>query len=73
MQGDMFWSEYLSSSPSVRTWRVELFLPRVEAVGVYTMTGSLPPNIDLGTSTGPERSGQTLGNINQFIFLKVLG
>ena len=52
---------------------MEFSVPHVEAAGIYKMTGSLPPNIDLGTSTGPERSGQTLGNINQFIFLKVLG
>ena len=42
---------------------MEMSLPRVDAVGVYKMTGTLPPNIDLGTSAGAERSDLALGNI----------
>merc|ERR1711971_1457702 len=38
-----------------RTWHVEMSLPRADSVGVYKMSGSLPPNIDLGTSSGPQR------------------
>merc|ERR1719461_700134 len=38
-----------------RTWKVELSLPRVDAVGLYKMTGTVPPNLDLGSSEGDER------------------
>jgi len=38
-----------------RTWDIELSIPRVEAEGVYRMSGSIPPNLDLGFSTGDER------------------
>ena len=39
----------------IRRWEVELSLPRVEAVGRYKMTGTVPPNLDLGSSEGDER------------------
>jgi len=38
-----------------RSWDIELSIPRVEAEGVYRMSGSIPPNLDLGFSTGDER------------------
>jgi len=38
-----------------RAWHVEMSIPRSDAVGVYKMTGTLPPNIDLGTSSGDQR------------------
>ena len=38
-----------------RTWDIELSIPRVTAAGVYIMSGTVPPNLDLGTSTGDER------------------
>ena len=38
-----------------RTWDIELFIPRVEAAGIYRMSGTIPPNLDLGFSTGDER------------------
>ena len=34
---------------------MELSLPRVDAVGFYKMTGTVPPNLDLGSSEGDER------------------
>merc|ERR1711868_105717 len=40
---------------SARTWDIELYLPRVEAAGIYRMSGTIPPNLDLGFSTGDER------------------
>ena len=38
-----------------RTWDIELSIPRVEAEGTYRMSGTIPPNFDLGFSTGDER------------------
>jgi len=38
-----------------RTWYIELYIPRVEAAGTYIMSGTIPPNLDLGYSTGDER------------------
>ena len=39
----------------IRKWDIELSLPRVEAKGTYKMSGTIPPNFDLGFSTGDER------------------
>jgi len=38
-----------------RKWDIELSIPRVEAEGIYRMSGTIPPNLDLGFSTGDER------------------
>jgi len=38
-----------------RKWDIELSIPRVEAKGIYRMSGTIPPNLDLGFSTGDER------------------
>jgi len=38
-----------------RTWDVSLSLPRISTVGVYKMFGTIPPNLDLGLSTGDQR------------------
>ena len=38
-----------------RKWDIELSIPRVEAEGIYNMEGTIPPNLDLGRSTGDER------------------
>ena len=35
---------------------MELSLPRVDSVGTYRMSGTIPPNLDLGLSTGEGRS-----------------
>jgi len=40
---------------SGRTWNIELSIPKVEAKGTYRMSGTIPPNLDLGFSTGDER------------------
>ena len=39
----------------LRTWNIELSIPKVEAKGIYRMSGTIPPNLDLGFSTGDER------------------
>eukprot|EP00092_Neocalanus_flemingeri_P026908 GFUD01029168.1.p1 GENE.GFUD01029168.1~~GFUD01029168.1.p1 ORF type:complete len:238 (-),score=47.82 GFUD01029168.1:4286-4969(-) len=38
-----------------RTWDIKLALPTINAVGMYKMFGTIPPNLDLGVSTGEER------------------
>jgi len=38
-----------------RTWKIQLGLPSVNAVGRYKLFGTIPPNLDLGTSAGDER------------------
>jgi len=38
-----------------RTWDIRLLLPKINAVGMYRLFGTIPPNLDLGTSTGAER------------------
>merc|ERR1711983_238315 len=47
--------EKSSVDKSGRKWDIELSLPRVEAKGTYKMSGTIPPNFDLGFSTGDER------------------
>lgn len=38
-----------------RTWDIKLSLPKINAVGMYKMFGTIPPGLDLGLSTGDER------------------
>jgi len=38
-----------------RTWDIKLSLPKINAVGMYKLFGTIPPNLDLGFSTGDER------------------
>ena len=47
---------------------MELSLPRVDAVGFYKMTGTVPPNLDLGSSEGDERFSWFSQQIH-FLFL----
>merc|ERR1711936_120131 len=61
--------EKSSVDKSGRTWDVELSLPRISTVGVYKMSGTIPPNLDLGFSTGDQRSIPSLGRIISKPFL----
>ena len=38
-----------------RTWSIGISLPKINTVGTYQLYGSIPPNLDLGRSTGDER------------------
>jgi len=38
-----------------RTWRLGFHLPSLDSSGVYKLYGTIPPNLDLGTSTGDIR------------------
>merc|ERR1719483_679134 len=38
-----------------RTWDIQLTLPTISAVGMYKLFGTIPPNLDLGLSSGDER------------------
>jgi len=38
-----------------RTWDIKLSLPKINAVGKYRLFGTIPPGLDLDTSTGDER------------------
>ena len=52
------------------TWKVELSLPRVDAVGTYKMSGTIPPNLDLGSSNGDERLNNVIGRLSAFHMLR---
>ena len=38
-----------------RIWLIELSIPHSEAEGTYKLSGTIPPNFDLGFSSGNER------------------
>jgi len=38
-----------------RTWDIQYSLPKINAVGMYKLFGTIPPNLDLGLSSGDER------------------
>ena len=64
------WQEYghnLFQQLLIRKWDIELSIPRVEAEGTYRMSGTIPPNFDLGFSTGDERWGE----IQLFIWFRI--
>merc|ERR1712142_660816 len=42
-------------SCTARTWKLELFIPKLKTTGAYQLSGKFPPNLDLGSSTGDER------------------
>ena len=46
-----------------RTWDIKLLLPKINAIGMYKLFGTIPPNLDLGTSTGDERFGNWLNPV----------
>ena len=52
------------------TWKVELSLPRVDAVGTYKMSGTIPPNLDLGSSKGDERLNNVIGRASKICTVK---
>ena len=54
MEGDISEGRAITEDP-LRTWDVSLSLPRISTVGVYKMSGTIPPNLDLGFSTGDQR------------------
>ena len=40
---------------SLRAWKLGVYLPSLNSSAVYKLYGTIPPNLDLGTSTGDIR------------------
>jgi len=50
-----FKMKYSNIDKQKRTWSIGISLPKINTVGTYQLYGSIPPNLDLGRSTGDER------------------
>merc|ERR1719427_1154712 len=50
-----FKMKYSKVDKQKRTWSIGISLPKINTVGTYQLYGSIPPNLDLGRSTGDER------------------
>eukprot|EP00092_Neocalanus_flemingeri_P106478 GFUD01136635.1.p1 GENE.GFUD01136635.1~~GFUD01136635.1.p1 ORF type:complete len:254 (-),score=52.36 GFUD01136635.1:52-813(-) len=47
--------KYSKVDKQKRTWSVGISLPKMSTAGSYQLFGTIPPNLDLGHSTGDER------------------